>query len=303
MNAPPTVTIITPCLNRAGMIAVAIDSVQEQHFEGTIEHIVMDGGSTDGTLDVLSRYPRITVVSEPDSGLYDALNKGIARAQGDIVGLLNSDDAYRHDAIRKAVEAFAVQPDADMICGGAEVVEGTETERPVIRQYDTLQNRSLQPEDVLLGVPTINARFFRRAVFETFGPFDTRYKVVADRDFLLRATLAGAVAVPIEGVVYAYSSHGGSLTIGGLGARRRIAEETIVMAEDWLRRSPPVSSDVSRSMKRLHAQCMLVCIADCLRQGDLGGAGRWGARASKLNGMWPVDAVAAVGAWAQRRMR
>ena len=303
MNVRPAITIVTPCLNRAEMIVATVESVRDQVLDGPIEHLVMDGGSTDETLDILRQYPDVTVISEPDSGLYDALNKGIARAKGSIVGILNSDDVYRPGAIRKAVEAFASATAAAMVCGGAEVVDGPAGGDTVIRRYDSTENRSLDPQDLLLGVPIVNARFYRRALFERIGLFDTRYKIVADRDFLLRAALAGVEAAPIEGAVYAYGSHGGSLTIGGIGARRRIAEETIEMAEDWLGRTPPISGAAGRSMKRLHAQCVLVCIVDCLRRGDLGGASRWAGRAARSNGLWPIDAVGAVGVWAKRRVR
>ncbi len=87
MGSQPLV-IVTPCLNRAGMIA-AIESVRDQDYGGEIEHLVMDGGSTDGTLETLARYPHVAVLSgDPDEGLYDALNKGVARARGAVVGLL-----------------------------------------------------------------------------------------------------------------------------------------------------------------------------------------------------------------------
>ncbi|BAQ15732.1 glycosyltransferase family 2 protein [Methyloceanibacter caenitepidi] len=303
MTSQPAVTIVTPCLNRADMIAAAVESVRDQDFDGRIEHLVMDGGSTDGTLDLLKCYPEVTVVSEPDNGLYDALNKGIARAQASIVGLLNSDDVYRPHAVRKAVAAFSADPAAAMVCGGADILEGAASSDTVIRRYDNADNRNLDPQDLLLGVPIVNARFYRRALFDQVGLFDTRYKIVADRDFLLRAALADAAAAPIEGVVYAYGSHGGSLTIGGIGARRRIAEESIEMAEDWLGRTPQMSAAAARSMKRLHAQCTLICVADSLRRGDVSDASRWAGRAMRSNGLWPVSALGAVGAWAVRRMR
>src|SRR4030066_1952836 len=92
-NPWPKVSIITPSYNRAGMIETAIQSVLSQNFP-EVEHIIIDGGSTDGTLDVLKKYPHLRVVSEPDQGMYDALNKGLNLATGEIIGFLNTDDYY-----------------------------------------------------------------------------------------------------------------------------------------------------------------------------------------------------------------
>ncbi|ODR95864.1 hypothetical protein AUC70_03115 [Methyloceanibacter stevinii] len=302
MTAQPLVTIITPCLNRAGMIATAVQSVRDQDYGGGIQHLVMDGGSRDGTLDVLAHYPQVTVISEPDGGLYDALNKGIARAQGSIIGLLNSDDTYRPVAVRAAVAVLQDQPFVSMACGGATVVDRDGEPGTVIRHYDGAENRSLEPRDLLLGVPIVNARFYRRALFDAIGRFETRYRIVADRDFLLRAALAGETAATIPEVVYEYGSHCGSLTIGGIDARRRIAEETIALTESWLSRTPPVPASAARSLKRLHAQCMLICMADGARRGDFGSLRECLRRGTKLNGTWPINAVGALGAWAARRI-
>ena len=92
-NKLPTITTITPSLNRAKFIDEAIKSVLNQDYPH-VEHIIIDGGSTDGTLDVLALYPNLKVISEPDQGIYDAINKGIRMAKGDIIGILNSDDYY-----------------------------------------------------------------------------------------------------------------------------------------------------------------------------------------------------------------
>ena len=303
MGSQPLVTIVTPCLNRAGMIAAAIESVRDQDYGGEIEHLVMDGGSTDGTLETLARYPHVAVLSEPDEGLYDALNKGVARARGAVVGLLNSDDAYRRDAVGNAVAVLLDRPSAAMACGGAVIVERDGNAGTIIRRYDAAENRNLDPADLLLGVPVVNARFFRRALFDNVGTFDTRYKIVADRDFLLRAALAGEKAASIPEIVYEYGSHSGSLTIGGIESRRRIAEETIAMTEAWLSRTPPVPASAARSFKRLHAQCMLTCMADGARRGDFAALRACLRRGTALNGSWPLDAAGAVGAWAVRRLR
>src|SRR5215210_8083908 len=106
----PLVSIITPSLNQAAFIEAAIESVLAQDYPN-IEYLVIDGGSTDGTLDILRRYEgRLTWISEPDAGQSDAINKGWCRSQGHIVAWLNSDDIYYPGAIRQAVAGLRSDP-------------------------------------------------------------------------------------------------------------------------------------------------------------------------------------------------
>lgn len=113
----PLVSIITPSYNDGAFIEDNILSVKYQDYP-KIEHIIVDGGSTDSTLDILHKYETIRWVSEPDKGVTDAFNKGIGMASGDILGFQNSDDAYySRDAVRKAVTAMANVPEAGVIFG------------------------------------------------------------------------------------------------------------------------------------------------------------------------------------------
>ena len=100
-EAPPLVSVVTPSLNQAAYIEEAILSVREQDYP-RIEHIVVDGGSTDGTLEILRRHPHVVWSSEPDEGQADALNKGFARARGTVLGWLNADDRYLPGAVSAA---------------------------------------------------------------------------------------------------------------------------------------------------------------------------------------------------------
>ncbi|WP_448207506.1 glycosyltransferase family 2 protein [Azospirillum sp. sgz302134] len=211
--ADPVVSIITPCLNRAGLIAGAVDSVLAQ--KGVpVEHIVVDGGSTDGTLEVLARYPHLRVLTDPDSGLYDAINRGLAIARGPIIGHLNSDDLLLPGALDAVVRALAGEPDADAACGGALVtaLDSNGGERTLCA-YDDPAMKRLRPFDLCRGVPMINARFFRRSLYDRVGVYDAAYRYAGDRDFLLRAWTAGLKTVSMPERVYAYRQHAGSLTI------------------------------------------------------------------------------------------
>jgi len=206
------ISVITPCLNRKDFIEDAIRSVLDQNFPD-FEHWIIDGGSTDGTLELLRKYPHLKILSERDSGVYDALNKGIRRASGDVVGFLNTDDQYTPGAF--AIAKGILEGCPAMLCsGGSEIFQRTRS------GFDFEMHRYVDPgkyhlsvRAATLGIPNINARFFRRCVFETIGVFDTSYKLSADREFLLRAALLEIPDVANKQLFYRYRWHAGSLTM------------------------------------------------------------------------------------------
>ena len=112
MRPSPLVSVVTPCLNARRFLENTIQSLIHQDYQ-PIEYLVMDGGSTDGTLDILrSHENRLTYVSSPDGGTADAINKGFMRARGEVVAWLNADDTYLPGAVSKAVEVLAVGLDS-----------------------------------------------------------------------------------------------------------------------------------------------------------------------------------------------
>ncbi|HOQ68999.1 MAG TPA: glycosyltransferase family 2 protein [Anaerolineaceae bacterium] len=117
----PTVSIVTPCYNAARFIRETIESVRGQPYPH-LEHIVIDGGSTDGTLDILKAYPHLRWVSAPDRGQSHALNKGFAMARGELIGWLNADDTYAPGAVSTAVDYLLQHPEAGMVCSDMWIV-------------------------------------------------------------------------------------------------------------------------------------------------------------------------------------
>src|SRR5581483_3769388 len=111
------ISVLTPCLNRAELVGEAVESVRGQHY-AHVEHLILDGGSTDGTLQVLATYPHLIVSSKPDAGLYEALNRGLAAARGEIIGILNTDDCYARDIFGAVAERFCQNPWLDAVVGG-----------------------------------------------------------------------------------------------------------------------------------------------------------------------------------------
>lgn len=213
----PKLSIVTAVFNGARFLKHAIYSALDADVDRReIEHIVVDGGSTDGTIDVLLDFPHLRVVSEPDDGVYDAMNKGIRMARGEFVGLLNSDDRYRSGTLSRSLREM--RDDVDMVGGGATVVDATVSERPVLRTYET-SYPPLKLLDLTRGVPRINAWFIRRQLFASIGLFDTSLTMAADREWLLRAWMTGPATKALGLPIYEYGVHEGSLTFQQDGGR------------------------------------------------------------------------------------
>jgi glycosyltransferase involved in cell wall biosynthesis len=207
------ISVITASLNRKDFIRAAVQSVLDQRYS-EFEHWIIDGGSSDGTLDLLKEYPHLKVVSEPDRGVYDAWNKGIDHSDGGIVSFLNSDDLYAPKAFEHCAETFRNFPDAWLVSGGCQIFCTTESGREVkMRDYRDPQRYRLSLRSATIGLPNINSRFFRRSIFSAIGAFDLNYPIAADREFLMRAALAKAKDVAIADVFYRYRHHPGSLTM------------------------------------------------------------------------------------------
>jgi len=179
----PLVSIVTVVRNGATTFERALQSVLSQDYP-RVEYIVVDGGSTDGTLDIIrSRDDRITVwVSETDAGISDAFNKGVAFAHGDIVGILNSDDWYEPGAISSAVHALA-ETGADIAYGKLQYWENDR------RTYLVTSDESLLDRGMTVGHPTV---FVRRPCYERLGLFRLDFRQAMDYEWLLRAKSGGA---------------------------------------------------------------------------------------------------------------
>lgn len=186
-DARPLVSVVTVCFNARRHLAEAMESVLAQTYPD-IEYLVIDGGSTDGTLDVIraleSRFGgRLHWVSEPDDGIYEAMNKGIDMAHGDLVGLLNADDAYLSDAVERIVAVWADLPEAEALYGDVEIVD--ETGKHVRTEA------APEPEDIGLRPERMpfchQSLFVSRRAYERIGGYDTRFRILADYEWVLRA--------------------------------------------------------------------------------------------------------------------
>jgi glycosyltransferase involved in cell wall biosynthesis len=188
MTPLPKISIVTPSFNSRHTIRETIESVLHQHYPA-FEHIVMDGGSTDGTLDILKAYPHLLWLSEKDEGHYHAMNKGIQRSTGDVVAILNADDCYRPGALPTVGAAFRDHPEWDALFGDIVYVDGCGHEifsrEEALYDYDVL--RFGGPCYVIH--PTL---FVKRAAYNRVGLYRHKeFLNAADGEFILRLGQAG----------------------------------------------------------------------------------------------------------------
>jgi len=189
-NDTPTLSIVIPSLNQAGFLPKTLDSLLKQQAPPPFEVIIVDGGSTDGTLDYLKTLtdPCITWTSEPDQGQTHAINKGLAEAQGEIVTWLNSDDVYLPDTLRLVANTFDTYLNKQWLVGRVSIVDqaGRELRCSVTRYKNRRLNRyryrSLLRENFIsqMGV------FWRRSFGDEVGPLDESLHYTMDYDLWLR---------------------------------------------------------------------------------------------------------------------
>jgi len=174
------ISVITVAFNAADTIEDTLKSVASQtHSE--IEHIVVDGGSTDGTMEVVRRFGHVRWISESDRGIYDAMNKGLAVATGDVVGFLNADDIFAHEGVLARVADLMSEQDLDLCF--ADVVY--EQHGRVVRRYSSARFR---PSRLRFGLmPAHPTCYVRSDFFKKVGIFSMDYEIASDYEWMVRA--------------------------------------------------------------------------------------------------------------------
>jgi hypothetical protein len=214
----PTISIVTPSYGHAAFIQATIASVLEQDYPG-LEYLVADGGSTDGTIQILRKYQsRLQWFSEPDRGQTDAINKGFARTSGEILGWLNSDDEYAPGALKTVGEFFAANPAVGLVYGDANFIDAHGKILAACAHIEPFDRRRLLNFCDYIVQP---AAFFRRSLFQAVGGLDDSLHWAMDYDFWLKAS-AQARCQYIPHVLARYRWLQTSKT--GLGGPQRLAE-------------------------------------------------------------------------------
>lgn len=199
----PRFSLITVCYNAEASIAHALQSAREQTYRN-FEHLIVDGVSKDGTLVVVRQFGDLPLVisSEPDKGIYDAMNKGVARARGDILFFLNADDhLWDKDVLAKVAQAFDADPDLDILWGDViSVFPDGETQR---NSY-----AHITPRTLVHGSLCHQATFAHKRLFDRYGVFNTAYPICADYDWFMRVLQGGAHYRHLELDVAAFTRGG-----------------------------------------------------------------------------------------------
>jgi glycosyltransferase involved in cell wall biosynthesis len=188
------VSIVTPSFNQARYLEATLDSVLSQDYPA-IEYIVVDGGSTDGSREILERYSSRLAwwVSEPDRGQTDAINKGFARARGEVLAWLNSDDTYTPGAVRAAVEQLQARPEVAMVYGEANYIDENGC---VIGRFPAAQTDYRRLRQGYVHIPQ-QSSFWRAEYWHKVGPLDPSFYFAMDYDLWVRlAALAPLVYLP-----------------------------------------------------------------------------------------------------------
>jgi len=176
------ISVITVCKNAAETIEETLSSLYKQSYQN-IEHIVIDGGSNDGTLEILSKYKEdiSILLSEPDTGIYNAMNKAIKLITGDIVYFLNANDSlYDENVLEKVVKEFQKHPDLGLLWGDVQFTENNEDVR--VARFDNIKTKS----DLIYNNPCHQVIFYSNDVFKKYGGYDENLIIYADCDFNIK---------------------------------------------------------------------------------------------------------------------
>lgn len=218
------ISVITAVYRSEKTVGEAIASVAAQTHQD-LEHVVVEGKSPDGSLAAVERaaHGRMRLISEPDRGIYDALNKGIRHATGDVVGFLHSDDFLAHDEVLTRISAAFEDPSVEAVFGDLDYVSQADVSR-VVRHWST---GPFDPRRLKYGwMPAHPTLYLRREVYERFGSYDVRFGIAADYDFILRYfSQTSGRSIYIPEVLY-------KMRLGGV-SNRSISKIIQKMKEDY----------------------------------------------------------------------
>lgn len=288
-GAGPSLSVIVFVLNAVDTIRCALESVTSAD-QPPVELLVLDGGSTDGTVDIIREFaPKIAYWrSYRDGSAVVALNEGVARATGDVICLLPADDWLERGALNLVRDEFRKDPKLEVLTcgtrvvrlapGGDLVIDAEFTDRQVLEF--TMAN--------IVRFPLTTGRFLRRRLYNAVGTFDSQLGISNDLDFLIRVLLTRPHARVVPRAVVNYRQHPGSRTLGGNPAMMlELRRDFVRLAERHLS-DTRLSADERHALLDLHGRSSARLAWLLLRLGRVGAAGSALARATRLNHLFPA---------------
>src|SRR5436190_7304008 len=222
------ISVVTPSFNSVRTIRATLESVAKQDY-ADVEHIMADGGSTDGTTEILKGYPRLVCVSEKDDGHYHAMDKGTRMASGEVVAILNADDCYRPGVLSEVAAAFKDHSDWDALFGDIVYVDGDGHE--IFRREEAM----FDPQIIRYGQNVVNHQtlFLKKEVYLWLGGYRYKeFKNCCDYEYVMRLIRAGCRIghIPVFIVNYRYHNHGQS---ADLRVRANMAKESAAIRKEY----------------------------------------------------------------------
>ncbi len=222
------ISVVTPSFNSIRTIRATLDSVASQDY-ANVEHIVVDGGSSDGTIDVLKQYPHLTWVSEKDEGHYHAMDKGTRSANGEVVAILNADDCYRAGVLKEVARAFDQHPNWEGLFGDIVFVDAAGEE--IFRREEAMFDRQI----IRFGHNMVNHQtlFVKKATYLRLGGYRYKeFKNCCDYEFTMRLSSDNCSIghIPVYIVNYRYHEHGQS---ADLRVRANMARESAAIRKEY----------------------------------------------------------------------
>lgn len=227
------ITIVTATYNSSATLRDTIESVLSQTYLD-YEHIIVDGKSKDATLDIVREYElryqgKLRWISEPDKGIYDAMNKGIRMATGDVVGLLNSDDFYTSNDVLETVAKTMSDPNVDAVYGDIHYVNDNDLTRCVRYYSSRVFRRGLMRMGFMPAHPSF---YCRRAIYERYGTFDTSLRIAADFENLLRLIFVNRIRTKYIPEDFVTMRTGGASSSGMVSHKRILKEHMIAYKQN-----------------------------------------------------------------------
>ena len=285
----PLLSVVVFVRNAVETLDRALASVTSND-QPAVELLVLDGGSTDGTVGVIRRYERHLAFwrSHKDESATDAINEGVRQASGDVICLLPADDWFEQGALRWVEDEFAGNPELDVLSCGTRIVHfDQDGDMHVDATFLSPEILEFKMSNIV-RYPLTAARFIRRRVYERFGGHDLHYRMSNDFDFLARVCMARLKSRVLPRLVYTYCRHEGSSTLSG-----RPEMVMIMMAENmrisaYHLQDPQIDSEARRALLGMHGRSSARLAWMVARQGKLIEAFQILVRAMKLDWRWPI---------------